>query len=497
MKKVEFGANGQFGLLTFQIHYKTICKISVFGSQPFPGISFDNPKHQNCAMTCSKALVSALMVFITLSQASSAVAQTIAELRQEPVFNSQFYYQEHGARNKINVVLCHGTGNMASKIWDDIIPVLAKDYHVITFDLPGFGKSEKKNARYSPENYARFLKWLLDTNVNGPIYLVGHSLGGAIALYYAGAYPQNIDRLILVDAAGILYRAALAKSPVKSLLGRVQPLSIFKYWIDTGIESFDSKFSTEKLDSLLDLKTFREKTLGGDPKKISGMALVITDFSKIISQVTTPTFILWGENDGIAPLRTGKLLAYNIPGSVLDVMPELEHNPMLENPDDFTKLLKKDLSRDPGEKKARNKTVTSKRVKRVHSASGVVITGDYKHIEIKRSDEILIKDVNVGRLDIINSEVTIEFSDIQSDHIGLYALDSILNITASSISGGIAILTANSKLDLAGVTLNSDEEPIFSDSNSTIVFSVCRINSKYKDRKFAHQIINLLQGESF
>lgn len=448
-------------------------------------------------MTHSKIPVFFLVVFIISGQAFSVVAQNTAELRQEPIFNSQYYHREYGKENKIVVVLCHGTGDMASEIWDDVIPVLAEDYHVITFDLPGFGKSEKKNALYSPENYARFLKWLLDTNVTGPIYLVGHSLGGAIALYYAGTYPGSIERLVLVDTAGILYRAALAKSPVSRLMGGVQPLSFFKYLIDTGIESFDQNFSREEMDGLLDYELFREKVLGGDPIKISGMALIMTDFSKVISQVETPTFIIWGENDNIAPLRTGKLLAYNIPGSALNVMPNLKHNPMLEDLPQFTKLLKKDLSRKPGERKNRHKTVTSSRVKRLYSKSGAVITGDYKHLEIKRSDEILIKDVNVNRLDIINSVVTIEFSTIQSNDIGLYVEDSILTITASSISGRNAIVTANSKLDLAGVTLKSKKEVILSESDSTIVFSVCRINRKNNDREFAHKIITLLQGESF
>ncbi len=439
----------------------------------------------------------------------SAEGQTTeVRLREEPVFNSQFYYQEFGKNNKINVILCHGTGDMASRIWNDVIPNLVEDYRVITFDLPGFGRSEKKNKQYSPENYARFLKWLIDTNTSGPVYLVGHSMGGAISLYYAWAYPQKIDRLILVDAAGILHRAAYTKNSLNSLItGELKigdkdilekPLSTVRYLVNTTIEDLDNKLMPESLGKLLDVKTFREKALGGDPIKISGMALIHTDFSEIINNIKTPTFIIWGEKDTIAPLRTGKLLVKNIPGAVLDVMDELEHNPMLENPDEFIKLLKKDLSREPVKKiNKKEDTVTSTRMKRLVAAKDVVITGDYKSIEVKDSKNIIIRNVNATQLEVINSHISIEFSNIHSDHIGIKAYDSVLQVTASSISGGIAIVTSNSKLDLAGVTLTGKKEVIFSDYNSTVVFSVCRINSFFQEKKYAHRILKLKKGEYY
>jgi pimeloyl-ACP methyl ester carboxylesterase len=68
---------------------------------------------------------------------------------------------------------------------------LAQRYHVLAFDLPGFGRSDKQNVLYSPVNYAAFVKWLVEERVNGPFTLAGHSMGGVIALRFAAIYPRT------------------------------------------------------------------------------------------------------------------------------------------------------------------------------------------------------------------------------------------------------------------------------------------------------------------
>jgi pimeloyl-ACP methyl ester carboxylesterase len=61
----------------------------------------------------------------------------------------------------------------------------------------------------------------------------------------------------------------------------------------------------------------RQRFLQGDPNKIAGYALLLEDFSPLIPRVSSPTLVIWGEKDLIAPLRTGKVLAGNIAGARL------------------------------------------------------------------------------------------------------------------------------------------------------------------------------------
>jgi pimeloyl-ACP methyl ester carboxylesterase len=130
----------------------------------------------------------------------------------EPVFNGKARVFTAGPVAAPTVVLVHGLGDKAARDWDGLIAVLARDHHVVTFDLPGFGRSSKGNELYSPENYAAFLRYLVVEHIRTrPFSLVGHSMGGAIALRYAARYPQDVTALVLVDVPGILHRMAYSK----------------------------------------------------------------------------------------------------------------------------------------------------------------------------------------------------------------------------------------------------------------------------------------------
>src|SRR5207253_2250208 len=79
---------------------------------------------------------------------------------------------------------------------------------VVAVDLPGFGASDKANVLYSPENYARVLKVVAGRFLHGPFALVGHSMGAVVSLRYAAAYPDDVLRLALVDAPGVLHSSS-------------------------------------------------------------------------------------------------------------------------------------------------------------------------------------------------------------------------------------------------------------------------------------------------
>ncbi len=418
-------------------------------------------------------------------------------LIEEPVFKGRVYLYESGREFETSVVLVHGVGDDASKIWDNLIPILEKKYHVIAFDLPGFGNSSKKNMLYSPENYARFIKWLVDSYVKGPMYLVGHSMGGAISLYYAGTYPERLRRLVLVDAAGILHRASFSKNMANLKLKdgglteiNKKPLDTLNYFINTSIENIDDKLMPEDLSGILKSSFFRDKVLGADPGKNSGIALIQTNFSKQIENVNVPAFIIWGENDPIAPLRIGKMLAANIQGARLKIMRDIGHNPMVESPDQFIELLLECLMAEPAPVQQGTSAPPVKGIGSVDVQSNITFTGHYDRIEIKNSDNIRLKDVTARYINIENSKVEIENCRIESDDVGIRIFDSIVIVTGSTIDASVAISTSNSKIDLAGVKLKGGKYAIQSSYISTVVFSVCNVKSPFNNRH-VHEIIKI------
>ena len=90
-------------------------------------------------------------------------------------------------------------------------------------DLPGFGRSGRANAKYAPERYAAVLSRVIAAYGPGPVDVVGHSMGGAISLYHAAAYPEQVRRLIVVDAAGILHRDAWFGHHMRRVTGSDPP----------------------------------------------------------------------------------------------------------------------------------------------------------------------------------------------------------------------------------------------------------------------------------
>jgi pimeloyl-ACP methyl ester carboxylesterase len=133
-------------------------------------------------------------------------------LIKEPIFNEYVYVKTQGNPQKEIIVFVHGLGNEASTVWDETIEQLKEDYFILTFDLSGFGKSSKSKQAYTITNYSRLLFFLINQYCSKPFYLVGHSMGGAIALKFASDNSTQVKKLMIIDAAGILHQEAYSKS---------------------------------------------------------------------------------------------------------------------------------------------------------------------------------------------------------------------------------------------------------------------------------------------
>ena len=397
----------------------------------------------------------------------------------EPVYKGNVFVYEVGRQHATTAILVHGIGDEGADVWGHLIPALAKRYHVVTFDLPGFGRSSKKNELYSPSMYAYFVDWAIEQYARGPVILIGHSMGGAVALCYAARYPERVKRMVLADVSGILHRTVFSKYLIDNgerskPKDRYDPQQWFNWLKRSAIEAIEYPGLPRDINRILHSPTLRESFLGGEPTAIAGLALAQFDCSELIDQVKSPTLVVWGEIDDMAPLRTAKVLSARLPRTHLEVIPNVGHLPMVETPDRFNRLTLQWLT-NPVKFENEKSKASSGRIVRLDRRRDVVLRGNFKKIECRRSKRIRIIDAVAESIDIIGSEVTIENSRINGSDYGLNAYGSRITLTAAEIEGDVALKVSRSELDMAGVVLRGREFAVQAQDRSDLVFSVCRV----------------------
>ncbi len=459
--------------------------------------------------------------YLFLLLALPLVAAENARMIYEPVFDDSVYFREAGLPSAQSVVLVHGVGAEASAVWDDIIPVLSKKYHVLAFDLPGFGKSQQKNALYSPDRYAEFIRWIVDEYASGPIYLIGHSMGGGIALCYAGTYPKSVRKLVLVDLYGVLHRKVLVDfftdgQKKKASFIWKGPIKILSGLMNSVMDLFSDKSVNKNIDQTLNDPLARQTTLGGKAPRIAGLALVNYDFSWTLDRVSAQTLVLWGSEDPIAPLRTALVLTHRIPHSRLEIVPNAGHSPMLDQAPSFRNHLLHFLQTNKATNFAYNYRLQAgpkqrKRVAHYLREYDQIYTGDYDTLTVRRSKRVLLDHVQAAYIDIRSSLATIRNSVINGRKSGVYisaatvtmenciikakgkALQTRgaeLTLTACTLSADTAIASSRSRFNIAGSELYGTKRAITADirnhailpvpDRSDYLFSVTKIRSGNK-----------------
>lgn len=422
-----------------------------------------------------------------------------AELVPAPVFGGEVFTLEGGLPTGPVVVLVHGLGDNGSRDFYPVLPSLAARYHVISFDLPGFGRSTHATELYSPERYAEFIRELVRSRHAGSFNLVGHSMGGAISLTYAARFPTDLDRLFLIDAAGFLHRKAFVNFAVSAGLDNV--LGTFG---GTGKELLDATLQAAALavgplpqapepDFLLENALLRKSILG-TPMKIAAMATILKNFAPLIAEVKAPTWILWGRNDNIASIRTAKILDAKLPMARLRVLESSGHDPMSSMPDAVSQFLLDGLATPPGTAVQRvQATPAAPRPGKCDGQTGMKFQGDYTEIEIASCWDVRIEDVRSGTIRIRDSVVVIENAHVKSDAVALDVKNSKVEITASEFSGDVAMQTNVGEVDLAGVILRGKRKSVQVDRSSRLIFSISRLESPVAHR-YVHELVELGAG---
>ena len=263
----------------------------------------------------------------------------------------------HGYRRAYRVagegpalVLIHGIGD-SSATWADLIPDLARSHTVIAPDLLGHGSSDKPRADYSVAAYANGVRDLLTTLDIESATLVGHSLGGGVAMQFAYQFPERTERLILVSAGGVggevnpvlravsLPGAHLMLSALR-LPGMRLQVGIFlrlMRLLDTDLGQ-DAPELLNLVDALPDA-TSRSAFIRTLRAVVDWRGQAVTMLDRCYLTEGMPTMLLWGDRDSVVPVRHAHGAHAAMPGSRLEILPVEGHFPFRTDPARFVGLL--------------------------------------------------------------------------------------------------------------------------------------------------------------
>ena len=263
------------------------------------------------------------------------------------VAGMQVHLRDEGPRDDPTpIVLLHGT-SASLHTWQGWTEALRGQRRVIRFDLPGFALTgPQPQDDYSIETYARFVVAMLDHLGVQKVVLGGNSLGGQIAWATAAAYPQRVERLVLVDAAGYAFVPKsiplgfqIARMPMLApLMQRTLPRSM----VESSVRSVYGD-PAKVTPALVDL--YYDMTLRSGNRRALGVRLAqpLAMGVERISTLKLPTLIIWGGQDRLIPPENAQRFANDIAGSQLVMFDTLGHVPHEEDPAATVVVVKKFL----------------------------------------------------------------------------------------------------------------------------------------------------------
>jgi pimeloyl-ACP methyl ester carboxylesterase len=250
------------------------------------------------------------------------------------------------------LVFVHGLSGCWAN-WLEQLPVLAVDHRVVALDLPGFGYSPMPPEQITISGYARLLDRLLDELQIDAAAVVGNSMGGFIAAELAIAFPQRVERLVLISAAGVstAAQAQPKRARFAPALRRVET-----------VIAASSAWVASKSDTVARRARLREATLSvvvrhpdrlppalaaeqlrgaGKPGFIPALQAILDyDIRERLPEIACPTLIVWGASDRLVTVNDADVFAELIPNSRKVIFEDTGHVAMLERPAAFNALLK-------------------------------------------------------------------------------------------------------------------------------------------------------------
>ena len=254
------------------------------------------------------------------------------------VDGNRIRYLESG-QSKNTIVLIHGLGASAER-WVSIIPDFADHYRVIVPDLIGFGYSDKPLVDYTLEFFSNFLaKFFIAVGIESS-HVVGSSMGGEIAANFATAYPNAVQRLVLVSPAGVMHNSTPALDAY--IMAAMYPNE------QNARNAFEMMEGSGKK---ADADTVREfvRRMRLPNAKLAFMSALLglknyTSFPKKLKYILAPTLVVWGSDDPVIPIKYATAFISSVRDCRFYRMEGCGHTPYVQAPARFSSLILNFLS---------------------------------------------------------------------------------------------------------------------------------------------------------
>ncbi len=238
------------------------------------------------------------------------------------------------SENPLSLVLLHGWG-LNGLVWDDIMPLLLKQFEVTLIELPGFGRSPMPGGDYTLDYLTEHV---LAVAPKRAIWM-GWSLGGVVATHIAAQFPERVEALISV--------ATNAKFVADESWHNAMPNADFEQFYSFLLEDWQGT-----LIRFLALQCKDSDTMREDVRKLREMLffhglpatkalrcgldiLRATDLRPALEKITAPILFVLGEKDNLVPMKVGSELKQVAAGSDVSVIGGAAHIPFISDPDLF------------------------------------------------------------------------------------------------------------------------------------------------------------------
>jgi pimeloyl-ACP methyl ester carboxylesterase len=241
------------------------------------------------------------------------------------------------------LLLLHGIGD-DSRTWEHVVEPLARTHRVIAPDFLGHGQSDKPRADYTIGGFANGMRDLLTHLGVDTVTVVGHSLGGGVAMQFAYQYPERVDRVVLMCSGGLgpdlspILRAL--SLPGAGFMLRATSLPPIPQVVQT-IGALLPRVPGHALNDVEVYFQVYEHLRRTDARKaflhvlrnavdINGQIITMVDRLYLVDDL--PILVLWGEKDNVIPSRHCRRIAELNPKVTLKTLPKSGHFPHRDNP---------------------------------------------------------------------------------------------------------------------------------------------------------------------
>jgi pimeloyl-ACP methyl ester carboxylesterase len=251
--------------------------------------------------------------------------------------NLNVHYRDEGVTtDSLPIVLLHGTG-ASLHTFDAWTMGLKNQKRVVRMDLPAFGLTGPfPDGDYTMTHYVAFIQHFLIKKGIKRCIIGGNSLGGQIAWQFTTRYPDMVEKLVLIDAAG--YPTQSKSTPIAFQLARKPFFNKIMTFITPRFiakSSLDNVYvdKTKVTDALID-RYFDLTLRAGNRQAFVDRMTTVIDSSRLplIRTIQQKTLVLWGEQDMLIPLSNGARFHLDLPNDTLVVIPNAGHVPMEERP---------------------------------------------------------------------------------------------------------------------------------------------------------------------